>query len=83
MARITTVPPESATGMRRLIIWSLKRKYGGFLPGIMRILLADLTFGKACGRIYDHLHLSKSSRLTRLQREMLATVVNGKIGGAP
>jgi hypothetical protein len=33
--------------------------------------------------LYGHLNLRKSSPLSRLQREMLATVVNGLVGGAP
>ena len=33
--------------------------------------------------VYNRLHLAKSSSMTRLQREMVATVVNGKVGGAP
>jgi hypothetical protein len=37
----------------------------------------------AVGRLYNHLHMRPSSPLTRVQREMLATVVNGAIGGAP
>jgi hypothetical protein len=35
------------------------------------------------GSIYRYLHLRRRSPLNRLQREMLATVVNGKVGGAP
>jgi hypothetical protein len=45
-------------------------------------VLPDLTTAVGVGTIYNHLHLGKSSRMTRLQREMVATVVNGKIGGA-
>lgn len=42
----------------------------------------DLTPGLTVHVLYRYLHLRKSSPLSRLQREMLATVVNGKIGGA-
>jgi hypothetical protein len=35
------------------------------------------------GKIYQYLHLRKTSPLSRLQREMMATVVNGLVGGAP
>jgi hypothetical protein len=45
-------------------------------------VLPDLTTAVGVGTIYNHLQLGKSSRMTRLQREMVATVVNGKIGGA-
>lgn len=43
----------------------------------------DLNVAVPAGRLYNYLHMRKSSPLTRLQREMLATVVNGLIGGAP
>jgi uncharacterized peroxidase-related enzyme len=59
------------------------RRYGGFLPGVAQVLLPDLKVAVGSSWLYDHLHMSKSSRMTRLQREMLTTVVNGKIGGAP
>jgi hypothetical protein len=53
------------------------------MPGIIEVVLPDLPTTIGVGMIYNHLHLGKSSRMTRLQREMIATVVNGKIGGAP
>ena len=80
MARIATLP-ESPSGIRRLLLWNARRQYG-FLPGIFRILGVDLNIGRPAGKLYSHLHLRRSP-LSRLQREMLATVVNGLIGGAP
>jgi hypothetical protein len=59
-----------------------KSRYG-YVPGIMQVALPDLPTAVGLSIIYDHLHLGKSSKMTRLQREMIATVVNGKIGGAP
>ena len=82
MARIETVAPEEARGLRRLVLRLSTRNYG-YVPGIARVLLPHLRVGIATSMLYDHLHLRRSSPLTRLQREMLATVVNGKIGGAP
>ncbi|HEY8724521.1 MAG TPA: hypothetical protein VIL92_11765 [Gaiellaceae bacterium] len=82
MARIKTVDPERARGVRRLALWLDKRSYGQPL-GITQIVLADLQLGMAVAWLYRHLHLRRHSPLTRLQREMLATVVNGKVGGAP
>jgi len=35
------------------------------------------------GRLFQHLHMSRRSALTVIQREMVATVVNGLIDGAP
>jgi len=83
MPRIKTIIPESISGIRRLLVAWLKRQYGGFLPGIMKIALVDLKVGRPTGKIYQYLHLRKNSPLSRLQREMVATVVNGLIGGAP
>lgn len=82
MARILTVTRQKAKGLRRLALWLERRQYG-YVPGITQVLLPDLRVAMAVGRLYKHLHMRPSSPLTRLQREMLATVVNGAIGGAP
>ena len=82
MARIKTVVPADARGIRRLVLWRVKRQYG-YIPGIFKVGLVDLTIGRHLGPIYDHLQLRKSSPLTRLQREMIAVVVNGHVNGAP
>ena len=50
---------------------------------VFQVLAIDLGVARPVGALYRHLHLRKSSSLSRLQREMLATVVNGKVGGAP
>ncbi len=83
MARIRTVPAPQARGLRRLLMGRARRQYGGVVPGIYEILLPDLQIGMAMSWLYNRLHLRRSSPLSRLQREMLATVVNGSIGGAP
>ena len=82
MARINTVSEHEARGIRRLIVWQTKRQYG-YLPGIVKILLPDVALAWRASGIYDHLQLGKRSPLSRLQREMLATVVNGHLSGAP
>lgn len=83
MQRIPLASPETARGFRRLAFALGTRRLGGAVPGIMRVLLYDLNVGIPASRLYNYLNLRKSSPLTRLQREMLATVVNGKVGGAP
>jgi len=83
MARILTVPPERARGLRRLAVWLARRRYGGVVPGIMQVLLADPALTARTFWLYGYLHDRKGSPLTPLQREMVATVVNGTIGGAP
>lgn len=82
MSRISYVDESSARGLRRLLIWQAKRQYG-YLPGILKLLLPVLQIGIPAGRLYNYLHLRKGSPLNRLQREMVATVVNGAVGGAP
>lgn len=83
MARIKTVSESEAQGLQLQLIEKAKRLYGGVVPGIMQIRLADPEVAVPAFQIYQHLNLRKDSPLTRLQREMVATVVNGLIGGAP
>jgi len=80
---IMTVAPEQVTGIRKLFFRWVRRQYGGIVPGVFQVLAVDLRVARPAGALYQHLHLRKSSTLSRLQREMLATVVNGKVGGAP
>lgn len=81
--RIKTTVPEEATGVRKLLIRMAGRQMGGMVPGIMRVLMPDFRVMIPTYWLYGHLHMRKSSPLSRLQREMLATVVNGLVGGAP
>lgn len=83
MANIRTIIPEKARGIRKLFFGLVRRQYGGVVPGIFQILAVDLKVARPAGSIYNYLHLRKNSPLSRVQREMVATVVNGKIGGAP
>ena len=80
--RLKTIAPEQARGVRRALMAFARRQYG-MVPGIMQIGLVDLRLGVLLDRLYRHLHLRRRSPLTRVQREMLATVVNGLVGGAP
>lgn len=83
MADIPTIGPERAQGLRAMFFRWVRRQYGGVVPGVFQILAVDMSVAGAAGALYRHLHLRRSSPLDRLQREMLATVVNGKVGGAP
>lgn len=83
MGNILTVSPDRARGIRRVFFRWVRGKYGGIVPGVYQVLAVDLKVARAAGSLYSHLHLRRSSSLSRLQREMLATVVNGKVGGAP
>jgi hypothetical protein len=83
MPNIMTIVPEQAKGLRKLFFRWVRGQYGGIVPGVFQVLAVDLGVARPAGALYRHLHLRKSSSLSRLQREMLATVVNGKVGGAP
>ena len=83
MANIMTIVPDQARGVRKLFFRWVRGQYGGVVPGVFQVLAVDLRVARPAGALYNHLHLGKSSSLSRLQREMLATVVNGKVGGAP
>ncbi len=83
MANIMTIVPERAGGLRKLFFRWVRGQYGGVVPGVFQVLAVDLKVARPAGSLYNHLHLRKSSPLSRLQREMLASVVNGKVGGAP
>lgn len=83
MSNIMTVAPEKVRGIRKLFFRWVRAQYGGVVPGVIQVLAVDLRVARPASSLYRHLHLRRSSPLTRLQREMLATVVNGKVGGAP
>jgi hypothetical protein len=65
------------------MLQQVKSQYGGVVPGIAQILLADLAIAGPTFQLYHYLTARPDSPFTRLQREMLATVVNGHIGGKP
>ena len=77
------VDPEQARGLRKPLVWMIRKQSGGILPGIFRIMLRDLQVAIPTTWLYTYLNERKGSPLSRLQREMVATVVNGLVGGAP
>lgn len=82
MARIRTVTEETATGETLEMLQRARAMRGGVLAGISQVLLVDPGVGRPASQIYQHLNFGPS-QLSRLQREMLAAVVNGLVGGAP
>ena len=75
--------PSGVRGrLPRLLEGLMARRFGG-VPGMARIQLADLRLAWLMGRLFQHLHMRRRSALTVIQREMIATVVNGLIDGAP
>lgn len=79
MARIKVLSPDET----RERLAKMGAPDEGFVRGIRRILLVDPQIGAPAVQIYSHLNLRRPSPLTRLQREMVVTIVNGLIGGAP
>jgi hypothetical protein len=82
VARITTVTPETADASMRGVLDTVREEYG-YVPGIAQVLLVDPAVAWPVNALYDYLNLRPDSPFTRLQREMLGTVVNGLVGGAP
>lgn len=83
MPNIVTASPEGSRGIRSLLFRWVRAQYGGVVPGVFQVLATDIRVLRPATALYKYLHLRKSSPLSRLQREMLATIVNGKVGGAP
>ena len=75
--------PSGVPGLVRRLIDKLIRARLGGVPGIVRIQLADLRLFWLMTRLYQHVYGRRRLALTAVQREMVATVVNGLIGGAP
>ena len=82
MSRIKSVSPEAAEGPGKEIVDRVRQRYG-YVPGILNLLLPDLEIATPVRSLFAHLHIRPTSPLTPQQREMVATVVNGLIGGAP
>lgn len=80
MARIPTVTEENAEGPVRQALEHGKETYG-VVPGTLTLQLAVPEIGRPAGELYRHLNHRADSPLTRLQREMLGTVVYGLING--
>ncbi len=66
----------------RLLERVMVKRYGA-IPGIARVQLADLRFAYRMTRLFQHVYMGRRIEMTIIQREMVATVVNGLIGGAP
>lgn len=72
------VPGRFAGLLERVVVW----RYGA-VPGIMRVQFGDLRLMRGMSGLFKHLGMNNRSRLTTTQREMVATVVNGLVSGAP
>jgi hypothetical protein len=75
--------PSGLRGRLPRLLEGMMIKRFGAVPGIARIQLADLRFAYRMSRLFQHVYMGRRVALTVVQREMVATVVNGLIGGAP
>jgi hypothetical protein len=75
--------PEGLQGRIPRLLEKMIVKRLGAVPGIARVQLADLRFAYRMTRLFQLVYLGRRLRTTKVQREMVATVVNGLIGGAP
>jgi hypothetical protein len=75
--------PSGLRGRLPRLLEALMVKRFGAIPGIARIQLADLRFAWRMTRLFQYVYMGRRLALTIVQREMVATVVNGLIGGAP
>ncbi len=68
--------------MARLLEKQMVQRLGA-VPGIARVQLADLRLAYRMTRLFQLVYVGRRLSTTKVQREMVATVVNGLIGGAP
>jgi uncharacterized peroxidase-related enzyme len=82
MSRILAVSLETAEGPQRAILEKTLSEVG-YVSGTRRLLLVDPQIGVPGRQLYEYFNLRPDSPFSRLQREMVATVVYGIIGAKP
>lgn len=82
MSRILTLSVETAQGPQRAILDKIQSEVG-YVSGTARVLNVDPQVGLPGKQLHDYLNLRADSPFSRVQREMVATVVNGMIGAKP
>jgi uncharacterized peroxidase-related enzyme len=82
MSRILALSLETAEGPQRAILEKTLSEVG-YLSGTRRLLLVDPQMGMPGRQLYEYFNLRPDSPFSRLQREMVATVVYGIIGAKP
>ena len=75
--------PAGVPGLMARLLEKLMVKRLGAVPGIARVQLADLRLAYRMTRLFQLVYLGRRLSTTKVHREMVATVVNGLIGGAP
>jgi uncharacterized peroxidase-related enzyme len=82
MSRILALTLETAEGPQRAMLEKTLAEVG-YISGTRRLLLVDPQVGMPGRQLYEHYNLRPDSPFSRLQREMVATVVYGIIGAKP
>lgn len=82
MSRILAVSMETAEGPQRAFLEKTLSERG-YLSGTARLGMVDPQIGPPGRQLYEYLNLRSDSPFSRLQREMVATVVYGLIGAKP
>jgi uncharacterized peroxidase-related enzyme len=82
MSRILALSLETAEGPQRAMLEKTLAERG-YISGTRRLLMVDPQVGLPGGQLYEHYNLRPDSPFSRLQREMVATVVYGIIGAKP
>jgi uncharacterized peroxidase-related enzyme len=82
MSRILTVSVETAEGPQKAMLDKVLAEVG-YISGTQRLMLVDPQIGVPGKQLHDYLNLRIDSPFSRVQREMVATVVNGMVGAKP
>ena len=82
MSRILAVSEDTTEGLPGAAMENA-RQTRGYVGGTLRLMLVDPKVAQAGRQLYEHLNLRPDSPLTRLEREMLATVVYGMLSAKP
>ena len=82
MSRILALSLETAEGPQRAMLEKTLSEVG-YISGTRRLLMVDPRVGAPGRQLYEHYNLRPDSPFSRLQREMVATVVYGIIGAKP
>jgi uncharacterized peroxidase-related enzyme len=82
MSRILALSVDTAEGPQRALLEKVRAEVG-YISGTHRLLFVDPQIGQPTKQLHDYLNLRPDSPFSRLQREMVATVVYGMIGAKP
>lgn len=82
MSRILALSLETAEGPQRAFLEKALSEVG-YLSGTRRVLSVDPQVAMPGRQLYEYLNLRPDSPFSRMQREMVATVVYGIIGAKP